>query len=463
MKITPCGAAGEVTGSGYLVETSSATVLVDFGMFQGEGASTERNREIDPVDPMALDAVVLTHAHLDHCGRLPLLPMHGFRGPVHATPATIDFTELILTDSAYLQEMDTMRLNRRRRRAGREAETPLYTKTDVATLLPQMQGLPYGERREIASGISIRMVDAGHILGSASVEMTIEDAGRRIVVVFSGDIGPKGQPILEDPKTFAEADFVFMESTYGDREHRPIDDTVEEFRGILANAIAAESRVLIPAFAVGRTQTILYYLAELRRAGRLGEFPVHLDSPMAIRATRLYEKHLGLFDTEARDLLRKGRFRDVLKSLHFSETAEESMALNQAPDPCLIVAASGMCDGGRIMHHLKHNLWRRDCAVMIVGFQTNRSLGRRLIDGAKMVTVLGEEVVVRANIHTLGGFSAHAGREGLLEWFGALAGSRPRLALVHGEDEARASLSGAIRDRFGVESILPQRGEPIEI
>jgi metallo-beta-lactamase family protein len=463
MRIALCGAAGEVTGSGYLVQTAKARVLVDFGMFQGHGATEARNRDLGPVEPLALDAIVITHAHLDHTGRLPLLTSRGFRGQIHATPATVDLTRLILEDSARIQEADAARQSRRLLRAGKRIVTPLYGPAEVEALDPLLVPLPYEERREIAEGITVRLVDAGHILGSASVEMTVSEGGRNRVIVFSGDIGLKGCPIVRDPTPLDHADLVFLESTYGDRNHRSQDETLEEFHAILARAFLEGEKVLIPAFAVGRVQEILYRLAEMVSAGRLPEFPVHLDSPMAIRATRLYAKHCELFDEDARALVRRGPLFGALRELRFTESAAESRALNDSWEMGVIIAGSGMCDGGRIVHHLRHNLWRRNVAVLIVGFQTQGSLGRRLVEGAREVRIFGEKIVVRAAIHTLGGFSAHAGQAELVEWAGHLAASRPRFVLTHGEPRARDGLHAALQSRLGRESECPERGAVIAL
>lgn len=463
MRISLCGAAGEVTGSGYLVEMKSARVLVDFGMFQGRGASFEKNRDLGPVQPERLDAVVLTHAHLDHCGRLPLLAPRKNRFPIYATPATIDLAELILKDSAYLQEQDAARLTRRRQRQGKPAAEPLYTGEDVERVLPCFTPMDYGEVREVADGVSARFVDSGHILGSASVELTIQDDSRTRTVVFSGDIGPKGLPFLRDPQTLDHADLVFLESTYGDREHKPIEQTLDEFLNILKDAERAREKVLIPAFAIGRTQQILYYIAEFVRERKLPVFPVIVDSPMAIEAISVYRRHQDVFDEEATALAKDHRMSKDLPRLEMSQTAEDSKRLNNLRDASVIIAGAGMCDGGRIVHHLKHNLWRRNVHVVIVGYQAEGTLGAQLVHGAKMVRIHGEEVVVHADIHTLGGFSAHAGQSELMSWYGAMADSRPRVVLTHGEDKPRAVLAEALRSRFGARVETPGPGTVLTI
>jgi metallo-beta-lactamase family protein len=463
MRISLCGAAREVTGSGYLVETATARVLVDFGMFQGGRAAETRNPILAPVDPLSLDAIVATHAHLDHTGRLPHLSSRGLRRRIYATHATVDFTRLILADSARLQQADAERRSRRLLRAGKGPVRPLYEPPDVETLLPLFSPLAYNERREVADGIQVRLVDAGHILGSASVEMTVREHGRERVVVFSGDVGLKGSPIVRDPTPLEHADLVFLESTYGDRDHRPQAETLQEFCEIMSRSVAERQKVLIPAFAIGRAQEILYRLAELVRGGSLGEIPVYLDSPMAIAATRLYAEHREQFDEEAGALARRGPFLRELGGVRFTETPAESRALNDSWDMGVIIAGSGMCEGGRIAHHLRHNLWRRNVAVLIVGFQAQGSLGRRLVDGAREVRIFGEKIVVRAAVHTLGGFSAHAGQSGLVEWAGHLARSRGRFVLTHGEPKACEAPRAVLRTRLGIESECPGPGATISL
>ena len=339
--------------------------------------------------------------------------------------------------------------------------TPLYGSDAVLALGPRFTSLPYGEQREVADGIRVRLVDAGHILGSASVEMTVREAGQERVIVFSGDVGLKGSPIVRDPTPLDRADLLFLESTYGDRDHRSQGETVKEFHDILSRAVEARSKVLIPAFAIGRAQQILYYIAAMVREGRLPKFPIYLDSPMAIEATKLYDKYQNLFDEEAAALVKSGQLRRVLAELHYIQTVEESKALNESWDISVIIAGSGMCDGGRIVDHLRHNLWRRNVAVVIVGYQAEGSLGRRLVQGAKDVRIFGEKIVVRATVHTLGGFSAHAGQTELIEWAGPLMASHPRVVLTHGEPLARDGLRRALAARFAVESECPGAGAVI--
>ena len=466
MRITTCGASGgEVTGSCYVVETKRARVLVDCGAFQGHGPKDDAlNADLGPVQPVTLDAAVLTHAHLDHCGRFPILARRGLACPVYCTEATIDFATLVIEDSARLQEADTARENKYRRREGKPDIEPLFTRDDAARLRPLARGVPYWEWREIAPGVSVRFADAGHILGSSHVEMRLEEPGASRTVVFSADIGRWNTPFLRDPTllTSTKADVVFMESTYGDRDHRSQEETIREFREIIEKAIWAKEKILIPAFAIGRTQHILFHLAEMMRAGVLPEFPIYLDSPMAIKATELYAKHQDLFDHESSDLARRRQFSRDLRRLEFLESVEQSQAINDRHECCIVIAGSGMCEGGRIVHHLRHNLWRKGVSVVMVGYASAGSLGRQLIDRADQVQIHRRTIPVRATIHTLGGFSAHAGQTELLRWLEPLAANSPRVFLTHGEDRPRAALARAIKARFGLDASLPRLFDTIE-
>ncbi len=464
MNITIHGAGGgEVTGSAYLVRTPSARVLVDFGLFQGGDREEGKNSLPDGLDVSALDAVVLTHAHLDHTGRLPLLARAGYTGPVYGTPATNDLTALILRDSAKIQMHDIERRNRKRERAGEEPEEPLYRPEDAETLIRRLQPVPYQEPVTVAPGIQATWTEAGHILGSGSIQIQSTEEGRTRRVVFSGDLGPRGAPILRDFEPFHAADLVFLESTYGNRDHRPFRETVDEFVQIIQEAVAAGGKILVPTFAVGRAQLLTVLLSWMFRTGKVKPFPVFLDSPMAIEAGKIYVAHPELFDEEMVKFLEERPIWDDLKTLSYSVTADDSRRINDQPGPCLVLAGSGMCTGGRILHHFKHALWRKGTHVLIVGYQSHGSLGRRLVDGENQVSIHGEKIAVRAEIHTMGGFSAHAGRKDLIAWFEALAGSRPRLVLTHGEDRAREALATSIDQRFGIRASLPDLGDEIEV
>ena len=464
MKITILGAAGgEVTGSCYLVQTSRARVLVDCGLFQGSRDADSLNAAAPVPDPAHLDAVVVTHAHLDHTGRIPVLVRHGFHGAIHATSATIDLMMIILEDSARIQQQDTERLNRKRQRAGDPPVDPLYTPADVEPVRDLTRPAAFHEFIEIAPGIKARYFEAGHMLGSASVELTIEEGRQRKTVVFSGDLGPHDRPVVRDFETLTHADVVLLEATYGDRVHRPYAETVTELESIVEKSVAEGGKMLIPTFAIGRSQQINYHLAVMFREGRVAPFPVFLDSPMAIRATAVYTKHPELYDDEMNEWREQGLY--PVSGDHFKPTpsADDSRALNHVPGPCAILAGAGMCNAGRILHHLRQNLWKPETHVLIVGFQGRGTLGRRLVDGEPFVSIHGEKVAVKAHIHTLGGFSAHADQHDLLQWFAPLAKHKPRLYLTHGEDDPRRALAKLIKERHGVQATLPALHEVIEL
>lgn len=463
MKIYFHGAAGDVTGSAYHVVTKDASVLVDCGFFQGRKEEREKNRRKASLAAGKLDAVVLTHGHLDHVGRLPLLTRKGYAGPIFATKPTIDLATLILKDSLSLQRSDLERQNRKRTRSKLAPLEPLFEEADVRKLKPLATPVKYNQRFEVAPGIEARLVDAGHVIGSASVELTVRENGHRKVVVFSGDLGPRGAPLLNDPVPFKSADVVIMESTYGDRNHRSLHKTAVEGRKIIARAVANKAKVLVPIFAVGRTQLLLYLLAGAFQRKMLPAFPIYLDSPMAIEATKIYGRNNELFDAEALEMMKQGDLSRNLESAFPCPKPEDSRALNAVKGPCLIMAGSGMCNGGRIMHHLRHNLPEAGTEVLMVGFQSQGSLGRKLVDGAKSVAIFGEEIPVRASVHTMGGFSAHAGQSDLLDWFAAVAPSRPRTIITHGEEHARQVFGDLIESRFGLKTERPVIGDVIDI
>jgi metallo-beta-lactamase family protein len=463
MKITTIGAAGgEVTGSAYYVQTEGASVLVDCGMFQG-GRKAEALNRPPAAARQKLDAVLVTHGHLDHTGRLPLLARRGHRVPVFATEATIAMASLIMRDSARIQAADAERRNRKRERAGEPPQPPLYSSEDVEAVIQLMQPVPYQETVTIKPGLQAIWAEAGHMLGSASIQLIVEEGGRKKRVIFSGDLGPKGAPILRDFEPFQHGDMVFLESTYGNHDHRPFMETVEEFIRIVGDAVQKGGKILVPTFAVGRAQLLTTLMAWMFRKKRVRPFPVFLDSPMAIEATNIYSRHRELFDEAMTKFIAERPLRTDLKTMTMSVTAQDSMKINDVPGPALIMAGAGMCNAGRILHHLKQNLWKHDTHVLIVGYQSPESLGRRLVEGQKQVSIHGEKIAVKAKVHTMGGFSAHAGRTDLLKWFNVLAPSKPRVVLVHGEDEPRKALAGQIKQRFGLSCRLPALGETIEL
>jgi metallo-beta-lactamase family protein len=463
MKITIVGAAGgEVTGSAYYVQTKQAGVLVDCGLFQGGKKSEALNRP--PTAPkQRLDAVLLTHAHLDHTGRLPLLTKRGHSMPVYATPATIEMTGLILRDSARIQASDAERQNRKRERAGEEPMEPLYTPEDAEAIIKCLQPVPYQQAVNVAPGIQAVWAESGHMLGSASIQLIITEDGQQKRVVFSGDLGPISAPILKEFEPFKEADLVFLESTYGDHDHRPFTETVEEFVRIVRETSQKRGKILVPTFAVGRAQLLTGLLAAMFRRKKVAPFPVFLDSPMAIEATKIYSQHRELFDLEMTKFIAEKPMMADLKTMKFCATADQSMKINEVPGPCLIMAGAGMCNAGRILHHLKANLWKPDTHVVIVGYQSHGSLGRRLVEGEKLVSIHGEKIAVKAQVHTLGGFSAHAGQTDLLKWFSVLAPRKPRVVLTHGEDGPRTALAKKIQQQFKLSAKLPGLGDVVEL
>jgi metallo-beta-lactamase family protein len=463
MKITLYGAAQEVTGSCYLVETASNRFLVDCGMFQGSEKAERRNRIPQRIDAKNLEAVLLTHGHLDHCGRLPLLFKAGFKGPVYATAGTIEIAKIILLDAAGIQEGDTRRENRKRARAGLQPLEPLFKLKDVQRVIDHFRIVEYNEPFNLRSNLMVNYVDAGHILGSACIEVVNYENGEPFKTVFSGDLGQFSVPIMRDPDVINQADAVIMESTYGDRDHRSMEETVAEFRELVRSAIESKSKILIPSFAVGRTQTILYYLAEMFRNGEVEPIPVYLDSPMAITASRTYLQYAKIMDSEISDLINSGQLRRDLATLVTCESAEQSQALNTVNGPCIIIAGAGMCNAGRIMHHLRHNLWKDNCNLIVVGYQAHGSVGRLLVEGAKKVKVMGETVSVRAKISALGGFSAHAGQTDLLRWLRPMTNTKPKIILTHGESHQLQELGRAIRNEFGIEVQIPSLTDGINL
>ncbi|MDJ0871515.1 MAG: MBL fold metallo-hydrolase [Gammaproteobacteria bacterium] len=462
MDIQFLGAAGEVTGSCSYIRCAGKHVLLDCGLFQGARHTETQNRASFPFDPRQIDAVILSHAHLDHSGRLPLLAKAGFRGHVYAQGASCDLCRIMLRDAAYLNERDAEWENRKRERKGLEPVAPLYTRRDAQRIMRFMRPLAYGDETEILPGIRVRLRDAGHILGSAIVELRLSEGDVERKLVFSGDLGHWDAPILRDPEPVTEADVVLMESTYGDRHHRSWEATWEELAEVLRTAAHHRGNILIPSFAVGRTQELLYLFRQNYQAWNLDRWRVFLDSPMGIEATEVYARHWYVYDAEAKRALQRGGNPLLLPNLTISRTASQSMAINRIRAGAIILAGSGMCEGGRIRHHLKHNAWRQGSSVVIVGYQARGTLGRSLVDGATRIRLWGEEIRVAAKVHTIGGLSAHADQKGLLDWAGNFRG-RPLVVLVHGEARAREALAERLPE-VGRDAVhLPVIGERMDL
>lgn len=457
MRVHFHGAAGDVTGSMHLVEAAGKRILIDCGLVQGSPEADARNFAPFPFDPKDLDALVLSHAHIDHLGRVPRLCMDGFRGPIFTQRASADLLPIMLMDSASLQENEAERDNRRRK-PNQPKAMPLYTRKDVREVFGQVRPLPYAQRTEILPGVELVLRDAGHILGSAIVELFAD--GRKLV--FSGDLGMQGTPILRDPEPVAQSDLLLMESTYGDRNHRQRHDTVRELGEILDAAWNDRGNVLIPAFAVGRTQELLYWFARHWDDWDMARWRIFLDSPMASKVVQVYDRHHELFDAEAREVWRGTPNPFRLPNLRVTESAEESMAINRIRGGAIVIAGNGMANGGRILHHMRQNLPHRQTRIIFVGYQAQGTIGRRLVEGARWVRIHGHDVRVNAHRHTVGGLSAHADQAALLNWYAGFQPSPP-VALVHGEDLAREALAGEIHERHGVEAVLVRPGDVLEV
>lgn len=450
MKIKFCGAAKMVTGSCHLIEYANKKLLVDCGMRQGQDTKTELGEDSFPFDAASVDAVLLTHAHIDHSGLLPLLVKKGFSGDIITTEATSQLCTIMLPDSANIQEYDAQLENKKRQRAGKKLIEPLYTMQDVNNTLKLIKGVKYDETVKLSDEVTVRFKDAGHLLGSASVEIWITEDGATKTLAFSGDIGRAERPIICDPKFIEQADYVIMESTYGDRNHEAgtNDEKEAQLASVLRAAIARGGNIVIPSFAIGRTQELLYYIKRFianNTVKGLEKIPVYVDSPLGIEATRVYERSAdGYYDEEAMELRREGSPFDF-ETVNFTRTADESKLINVTPGQKIIIASSGMCDAGRIRHHLKHNLYQKNATVIFAGYQAVGTLGRLLVDGAEKVKLFGEEIRVNAVIEHLSVFSGHAGRNELVDWVSAITPKPDRVFLVHGEEEALDMLAGAIR------------------
>jgi metallo-beta-lactamase family protein len=459
MFLQVCGAAREVTGSNYVVEAGGSRFLVDCGMHQGGDKDEALNFAPFCFDPGEIDFVLLTHAHIDHSGRLPRLVKAGFSGPIYATAPTCDLAEIMLLDSAYIQEMEAEWRTRKARRAGKRGVEPLYDQEDARKTIRMFKPVEYRTPLAPGPGVTATYQDAGHILGSAFLELELEEQGNRVKVLFSGDVGQPDQPIIRDPEIVVETDYLIMESTYGDRLHVHNGSPVDELAAILEEAQRTGGNVIIPAFAVGRTQELLYFMREIFATRGL-DMPVYVDSPLATRATEVFRKHREAFDDEAWRLVGQGGIFDF-PQLHYTESADESRALN-GKRGIVIISASGMADAGRVRHHLKHNLWRPESHVVIVGFQARGTLGRRLLDGEKRVRIFGEEIAVKAHIHEVTGLSAHADQGQLLAWASHLR--PPKLTiLTHGELNAALTLEKLLEERLHFDVVVAEEDEIFDL
>lgn len=456
MKLHFLGAARTVTGSCYFLQSDDVRILVDCGFTQGSNSHVQ-NRKPFPFNPSEIDMVFLTHAHLDHSGLLPKLAKEGFIGKIVTTGATADLAGPMLQDSARIQETDAEWLTKKALRSGKQPFEPLYTYQDVDLVQSQFLKVPCGSLQNGKSGLRYRFLDAGHILGSGTLELWFSNGSSERKIVFSGDIGRKNSPIINDPDPAEDADYLVMESTYGNRLHKSSPETVNELTRAINETFTRNGNVLIPAFSIGRTQDLLYILNKLAREGRIPRVTVTIDSPLAEKATKAYLAHPECYDEEAKKLINNGTIGDAI-SVRFTQSVTESMALNNVKSHAIIIAGSGMCDAGRIRHHLKHNLWRPECSVLFVGFQAIGTLGRKIVDGMKTVNINGDDLAVKAGIHTIGGFSAHADQRELLEWLSAFQG-RPTVFVTHGEEKAAFAFAEAVQKRFGFTTHVPERGE----
>ena len=462
MHIEFYGATSGITGSCHILRTDDHLILLDCGLIQGRREIEALNREPFPFSPDEISAVVLSHAHIDHSGRLPLLIKQGYTGPIYAQNATADLCDIMLQDSAFLQQRDAEYENKWRKRKNKPEIEPLYSVNDARTALKQFTGLRYREKKQILPGVSIRFQDAGHIMGSSNVEIWLSEKGVERKIVFSGDLGQYNTPILNDPSVIEEADHVIIESTYGNRTHRDQQHTIREIGEIISEARHQKGNLLIPAFAVGRSQEILYFLGTHYDEWELDRWEVFLDSPMAIKASKVYWDYPHLYDEDATRLRRKVNEMPRLKTLHVSASVEDSMAINNIKSGAIIIAASGMCTGGRIVHHLKRNISREGAHVMIVGYQAQGTLGRKLVDGDEEVKIHGEYYPVRAKIHTVGGLSAHGDVDDLSRWISNFK-NRPAVHVVHGEPQAKQDFRDRLDRELGFKADVPEMGEILEL
>jgi len=467
LKIQFLGAAKVVTGSNYLITTDKYKILLDCGLFQGSQQLEKLNYEDFQFNPSEIDFVILSHAHIDHSGRIPKLVKEGFEGKILCTKATSDLCELMLVDSGHIQESDADWENRKRKRSGKPLIEPLYTSRDALLSLKYFSPALYEQKIKINEDISVRFKDAGHILGSSIVELWITEKGKTVKIVFSGDLGMKNKPIIKDPSFIEEADYLIIESTYGDRLHDETEKRTAKLTDIINKTTLRGGTVIIPSFAVGRTQELIYELNKYYEYNNdieaFMKIPIYIDSPMAVSATEIFQRNSYAFNDEAKKLVLNGDNPFEFENLHYVKSQEESMRLNNFTFPKVIISASGMCNAGRVRHHLKHNLWKAKNSVVFVGYQAEGTLGRIIKDGIKKVKLLGEDVVINAEIHDIEGFSAHADQNGLIEWVGNFKKLPKKIFVVHGEDESSKTFAQLLSNKFNVQAIIPTIGYSYEI
>ncbi len=465
LKLKFLGAAKTVTGSCFVVDTGKVCFAVDCGLFQGPKEIKERNYKEFVIEPQKIDFLILTHAHIDHIGLIPKLAKHGFKGPIYCSHATEELAGVLLPDSGHIQESEVTRKNRKLKRAGKLLIEPIYTVEDAVKSLVQFRSINSDEIIQLAEGIEVRLRDAGHILGSNIVELWVEEDGEKTKIVFTGDLGNSNQPIVKEPTIIENADYVIIESTYGNRYHKGIFRRVEQLREIIEKTMRKGGNLIIPSFAVERTQDLLYDLSNLYDSGHLdGDIDIYIDSPLAIAATEIFKRHIEYYDDDSRrQLMVHGKHPLELPNLKYSRTQEDSMRLNELESGNIIISASGMCDAGRIKHHLKHNLWRPESTILFVGYQAMGTLGRRIVDGDKLVRIHGEQVAVKADIESIEAYSAHADRAGLISWLKNFVLPLKAIFLVHGEEEAQASLSEYIKNELNIPVFIPDWLEEFDL
>ena len=474
MKVTFCGATKTVTGSNFLVEGAGKKFLVDCGLYQGGAKDEIKNEEPFPYNINEIDFMLLTHAHIDHSGRIPKLYKEGYRNPIYATNATCDLCAIMLPDSGHIQETETEWKNRKRIRRGEEELVPIYDAETAAKSLELFKGEPYNQIIELDDDIHVRFNDAGHMLGSSTIEIWIRENGENKKIVFSGDLGNNDIPLLAEPTMIQDADFLVMESTYGNRLHIKNESKAETFINIVTDTIKNGGTVVIPSFAVGRTQEILYELNKIkdseddspefeRKYRLLMNTPVYVDSPLAISATEVFKENMDLFDKETQELIKRGDNPLEFPGLKFTQTVEESKALNESNESAIIISASGMCEVGRIKHHLKHNIWNPKNTILFVGYQAPGTLGRKIVDGAKTVKIFGEEVAVNARVEYIEGYSGHADQAGLLHFVNSFVKKPNHIFLVHGEEESQKVLRDKINENFDLPVSIPDYCESFDL